>query len=155
MWWSAHRCLWACAWTHRGCVRWRGCGHPGSPAAEGYHVWRHSQPEVHGRMPQVRSLGALLYLLVIVLYCTYELLCTVIINWFVLYLLIVMCCIFFSVRTRIHKILYACKMEDESPPDQIALLRERCDKKEACDVDPKALFTKDKCPGKSFSQGLI
>ena len=46
-------------------------------------------------------------------------------------------------------------MEDESPPDQIALLRERCDKKEACDVDPKALFTKDKCPGKSFSQGLI
>ena len=42
-------------------------------------------------------------------------------------------------------------MEDESPPDQIALLRERCDKKEACDVDPKALFTKDKCPGKLFA----
>ena len=76
--------------------------------------------------------------------------CTVLIDCYVLSFLF-----FFSVRTRIHKILYACKMEDESPPDQIALLRERCDKKEACDVDPKALFTKDKCPGKSFSQGLI
>ena len=93
-------------------------------------------------MPQVRSLGAVLYLL-IVLYCTYELFCTTRIDCSVL--------IDCFPHIRIHKTLYACKMEDESPPDQIALLRERCDKKEACDVDPKALFTKDKCPGKLFT----
>ena len=32
-------------------------------------------------------------------------------------------------------------MRDESPPEQMALLKERCEKKETCDIEPRAIFT--------------
>ena len=50
---------------------------------------------------------------------------------------------------RIHKTLYSCKMVDESPPEQIALVKERCENKEACEIKhPRDIFTKSQCPSK-------
>ena len=52
---------------------------------------------------------------------------------------------------RIHKTLYSCKMVDVSPPDQIALVKERCENKEACEIkQPRDIFTKSQCPSKFF-----
>ena len=58
---------------------------------------------------------------------------------------------FTFVFTRIHKTLYSCKMVDESPPEQIALVKERCENKEACEIkQPRDIFTKSQCPSKFF-----
>ena len=37
-------------------------------------------------------------------------------------------------------------MVDNSPPYQLALAQETCDKKEHCAINPKELFSTDQCP---------